>query len=641
MGENVMENKESVNTIETKDMIEQNEAGKSPMEEYYAKGENQFSFDEVDNSQDDDSRDFLEDNEHIKKEWDNLSIEELYQTALDLLQNSTNILEIRDAILKLKSLHDAKVQIERGKLAEITDPAQYEERKNFLDKQIDAFETVWSIYKEKRKQYLEELAREQEENYKKKLALLDELKQLIDSDQPFKVTYDAFNKIREKWQEIGKVPPSKNNELWLSYNHYVALFMDKIKQFKELRDLDMKKNLEQKIELCELAEQLLLEPNIHVAFKKYQEYFQYWKEIGPVPPDKRDEIWERFRTAGEKLKEKRLQYYQEIEKKYEANLEAKKAIINKARAIASGDYSTMKEWNEANRKMTELIELYKNVGPVPREQSEKIWQEFQSILNAFHQARKQFIEAYQEELNANYHKKLNLCLAAEAIKNSTDWKNATQELIRLQQEWKKIGPVPPAVSDVIWRRFRAACDEFFNRKNQYFSELKDSEKQNLEKKRQLIEELKAFQFTDDKKKNLSILQEFQRRWYEIGRVPLEEKDKIQDEWKKLVNDLYAKLNLQGGELEMENYQEKVKSWADSQGGKERIRQELKKLRFQIGKLSHDVQLWENNLSFFSNSKNAEILLKEFNEKIERAKNEIKVLKEKEKYLLSLLNPKNE
>ncbi|MCX7697485.1 MAG: DUF349 domain-containing protein [Bacteroidales bacterium] len=634
-----MEEKNFLNQEGAKISFEAEEKVDSIVDSYYAAGESKFSLEAEHDIDKDDSTEFSEDNEYIEKVWDDYDMDKLYETALQLVQNSPNILEIRDAILKLKELHKTKAQQEIGKLAEITDKEEYENRKDAIEKQLEAFEAVWSIYKEKRKQYLEELAREQEENYKKKLALLDELKQLIDSNEPFKVTYDAFNKIRDKWQEIGKVPPSKNNELWLSYNHYVALFMDKIKQYKELRDLDMKKNLEQKIELCEMAEQLLFESNIHVAFKKYQEYFQHWKEIGPVPADKRDEIWERFKLAGEKLREKRLQYYQEIEKKYHANLEAKQAIVQQAKAIASGGYTTLKEWNDANKKINELIELYKNVGPVPREQSERIWQEFRSILESFQRSRKQFFEMYQEELNANYHKKLNICLAAEAIKNSTDWKNATNELLRLQEEWKKIGPVPTAVSDVIWKRFRAACDEFFTRKKQFYESIYEEERQNLEKKRRLIDELKSFQFTDDKKKNLSILQEYQRKWYEIGRVPIEEKNKLQDEWKKLLNDLYSKLNLQQNDFDFETYQDKIKSWTNLPGGKDKIWQELKKLRFQLAKLQHDVQLWENNLSFFSNSKNADVLLKEFNEKIERARNEIKVLKEKEKFLTAILNEK--
>ena len=284
--------------------------------------------------------------------------------------------------------------------------------------------------------------------------------------------------------------------------------------------------------------------------------------------------------------------------------------------------------------------MWRTVGPTPKENNDKIWAEFKEILDSFYADRKEFFNAIRSELNENYNKKLNIYLEAEAVKESNDWRKTSNELIRLQNEWKKIGPVPKAKSDAIWKRFRAACDEFFERKKKYYENLSDVESENLQKKTDLINELGNYTFTEDNKENLNLIHEFQRRWFEIGRVPIAKKDEIQAEWQKVVDQTLDKLKISKFESENTRYKERMEYMAKMSDGNDKMWAELKKLRFNISKLEQDVQLWENNLGFFANSKNADVLLKEFRDKIDKAKTDIKVMKEKEKYLQGLINKKN-
>ena len=570
--------------------------------------------------------------------WDNYNLDEIKAEALSVIQQGEDLMMVGQSLKKLRELHNAQMEIEHQKLVELgeEDP-EAPEHKELLDKKAVEFNAIWGLYQEKRKEHFDNISRQQEENYEKKLVLLDDLKKLIEEGEPLKNTFDEFKRIQEKWREIGMVPKDKSNDLWLNYNHHVQMFLDKVKLNRELRDLDMKKNMETKVELCEKAEELIFEKSLHESFKKLQDLHRQWKETGPVPSDVKDQIWERFRNASEKIREIRISHYEELNKKLEANLEAKQALVDKARNIASAEINTMKEWNAATKEMNELFGLWRTIGPAPKENNDKVWADFKGILDAFYAARKEYFNAIRSELNENYNKKLNICLEAEALRESNDWKKTSNDLIRLQNEWKKVGPVPKVKSDIIWKRFRAACDDFFNRKKSYFENLSTVEAENLQKKLDLIKELEERTFSDDSKENLNVIHEFQRRWFEIGRVPIEKKDEIQAEWQNKIDQTLDKLKISRFESENTRYKERMESVSKMSDGRDKMWTEVKKLRFNISKLEQDVQLWENNLGFFANSKNAEILLKEFRDKIDRAKTDIKVMKEKEKYLQGLMN----
>ncbi len=570
--------------------------------------------------------------------WDNYSLDEIKEEALNIIKQNDDITAVGPSFKKLRELHHAQLEIEKQKLAELgEEDVEAEAHKEALEKKSSEFNVIWGIYQDKRKEHFDHIQKQQEDNFEKKLVLLDDLKKLIEEGEPLKNTFDEFRKIQEKWREIGMVSKDKSNDLWLNYNHHVQMFLDKVKLNRELRDLDMKKNLEIKVELCEKAEELIIEKSLHESFKKLQELHLKWKETGPVPSDVKDQIWDRFRNASEKIREIRIQHYDNLNKKFEANLEAKQALVDKARNIASAEVNTMKEWNAATKEMNELFGLWRTIGPAPKENNDQVWADFKGILDAFYAARKEYFNAIRSELNENYNKKLNICLEAESLKESSDWKKTTNDLIRLQNEWKKIGPVPKIKSDVIWKRFRTACDDFFNKKKGYFENLSTVEAENLQKKMDLIRELDEYQFAEDNKDNINVIHEFQRRWFDTGRVPIEKKDEIQQEWQKKIDQVLEKLKISRFESENTRYKERMESVSKSSDGRDKMWNEVKKLRFNISKLEQDVQLWENNLSFFANSKNADILLKEFKDKIENAKTDIKVMKEKEKYLQGLMN----
>ena len=564
-------------------------------ESEFAQGENSYVLEDIDESaQDDDNIIEVQNDDFIK--WNDYNLDEIKSEALNFIQNVDDLNLTGQALKKLRELHNTKLEIEYKKLSDLADNEPVSiEYKELLDKKAEEFNAIWGLYLEKRKEHFDNIAKQQEENYEKKLVLLDGLKKLIDEGEPLKNTFDEFKRIQEKWREIGMVPKEKSTDLWLNYNHHVQMFLDKVRVNRELRDLDMKKNIEIKVELCEKAEELIFEKSLLEAFKKLQELHRQWKETGPVPSDMRDEIWERFKKASEKIRDIRIAHYEELNKKFAANLEAKQALIEKAKNIASADISTMKDWNAATKEMNELFDLWRTIGPTPKENNDKIWAEFKEILDSFYADRKEFFNAIRSELNENYNKKLNICLEAEAVKESNDWRKTSNELIRLQNEWKKIGPVPKAKSDAIWKRFRAACDEFFERKKKYYENLSDVESENLQKKTDLINELGNYTFTEDNKENLNLIHEFQRRWFEIGRVPIAKKTNSV-EWQKVVDQTLDKLKISKFESENTRYKSEW-IYAKMSDGNDKMWAELKKLRFNISKLEQDVQLWENNLAF--------------------------------------------
>ena len=317
----------------------------------------------------------------------------------------------------------------------------------------------------------------------KKQAILDELRGILASDDMLKKTYDDFRALQDRWKEIGSVPAAENSNLWNNYHFLVEKFFDKIKMERELRDLDMKKNLDAKIELCEKAEELLDEKSITKAFKALQKLHEDWKEVGPVPQDKKDEIWERFKAATDKINQIRREHYAQLEEEQTGNLEAKKALCEKAEELIAEDYTSVNAWQKKSDELSEIFGVWKTVGPAGKKENEEIWQRFRASMDAFFAKKKEFFATLKDRQTENLERKTQLCIEAEALMDSTEWKNATEQMKKLQEEWKTIGPVPKRHTDKIWKRFRAACDTFFNRKNEHFSGRRTEEEANLAAKK--------------------------------------------------------------------------------------------------------------------------------------------------------------
>ena len=493
------------------------------------------------------------------------------------------------------------------------------------DALAETFYKAYDEYRARRQKMQEELEAQKQRNLEAKQQILEELRSLIDKDEEtLKQTYDEFNAIQEKWKGIGEVPREQMNDLWQNYHFLIEQFFNKVKINKELRMLDLKRNLEQKIQLCERAEELIVDSSVLNAFKTLQSLRAQWKEIGPVPAEQNEETWQRFNNAANQIDERRREYYDQRKEELEQNLLAKQALITKAQELTQEPPRSSNQWNTTTEALDELLKLWKSIGPVPREQNETVWGEFKGILDKFFQEKKEHFEQQREQHNENYNKKVDLCLRAEAIAKREDWKKATEEILQLQEEWKTIGPVSVKQSERVWKRFRGACDQFFAKKGEYFKEIRSSESENLTKKNAIIAELSAFQFGDDKEENLKAIKDFQRRWSEIGHVPRKDKDKVTTEYRQLLDGIFEKLRISAREAKIDSYREKVRNHeGDNYADSERSR-----LLNKIEKLRADLDLWENILVFFANSKQADLLKEEFEKKMQGTRQEIALLEAK-------------
>ena len=490
------------------------------------------------------------------------------------------------------------------------------------------FNAAFGIFKANRAKQNEDLEKQKVENLSKKQAILDELKEIIASDESLKKTYDDFHALQDRWKEIGPVPAAENSNLWNNYHFLVEKFFDKVRIGRELRDLDMKKNLDSKIELCEKAEELLDEKSITKAFKALQKLHEDWKEVGPVPQDKKDEIWERFKAATDKINQIRREHYSKIEEEQTSNLETKKALCDKAEELIAEDYQSVNAWQKKSTELAEIFGIWKTVGPASKKDNEEIWQRFRGTMDTFFAKKKAFFAGLKDRQTENLERKTQLCIEAEALMDSSEWKTVTEQMKKLQEEWKTIGPVPKRHTDKIWKRFRAACDTFFNRKNEHFSGRRTEEDANLAAKKALIEEIKAFQLTPSRNENMEAIKAFQKRWIEIGYVPMKHKDAINKEYRELIDGLFDMMRKNQNEASTNEFREMMEGWKDDPSANDKVRRERVTLQNRIQKLRDEIAAMENNIGFFSNSKNSELMRAEYEKKINKAKEDLKVLEAK-------------
>lgn len=503
-----------------------------------------------------------------------------------------------------------------------------EDFKRDNDNTEEEFNRLYASYKEKRQKHIEQQEKEKADNLVKKQAVLAELRELLQSEGSLKEIHDSFNAIQEKWKAIGAVPRAEINALWENYRFLIEQFFDKVKLNRELRDMGLKKNLEEKLALCERVEGLLLESSINESFKQLQECHQQWKEIGPVPSDKSDEIWERFKNASDAVNKRRQEYYDKMKDEQSNNLLAKIALCEKLEELLKNEVSTVKQWNDMTNEVNELFNLWKTIGAVPKSENESIWNRFKKPIDAFFIRKKEAFATMKADQEVNAEKKAELCAKAEAIAERKDWKAATAELIELQKEWKTIGSVSRKQSEKLWTRFRAACDKFFERKAENFKQQKSSEAENIAKKEALIQAVKDFSFTDDKQKNLEGIKEFQRQWSEIGFISSAERQRLWTEFRKAIDAHFEKLQSETMESNLNNF----KAYIEAEGGKGNFAREKRAIKEQIDKLKNDILLWENNLGFLARSKQAELLKSEFDKKIDKAKADLALLNAKLKML---------
>jgi len=585
----------------------------------------QDSFDaDEDLNESDEEQDF--DYEHMNKQ-------ELVEVFEDVVQEK-DVSKIRGIVGKIRSAFNQKNKEEKDKELQgfIAEGGKPDEYKHIEDPLEQRYNTAFGIYRHNKANYAEEIERQKQENLKLKYAILEDLKELINSEETLKKTYDEFKVLQDKWKEIGMVPAGELNDLWQNYHFLVEKFFDKVRINKELRDLDLKKNLESKIELCEKAEELLLDKSIINSFKLLQKYHDEWREIGPVPLENKDQIWERFKAASDKINERRKEHYKGLQEQQQHNYEAKLVLCEKAEEILTDTEENFKSWQKKTDQINELFKVWKTIGRAPRAKNDEIWARFRGAMDTFFGKRREFLSTLKEQQTNNLNLKIDLCVKAEAIKDSTDWRKTTRELIQLQKEWKNIGPVPRRQSEKVWKRFRSACDDFFNRKSEYFKNIHGVEDENLKAKEKLVASISAFKVSKDKKENLDALKTFQREWMEIGHVPYKEKDRIQKEYRAAIDKLIDKMDINKLEVTKSGFKEKVEIIKNDPDANWRLSKERGGISAKIKTLSDDIALWENNITFFASSKQSEILKKDFEKKIEKAKNELKTLEAKLKII---------
>lgn len=507
-----------------------------------------------------------------------------------------------------------------GAIEEFVPPINDDEQK---------FKTLFAEYRQKRNEYLAQIETEKEENYQKKLQIIEELKELINSNETLNHTFTAFRDLQQRWKEIGLVPQSVVKDLWETYNLHVENFYNFIKINKELRDLDLKKNYEAKIQLCEEAEALVLEPSVITAFHRLQKLHEQWREIGPVANEYKDQLWDRFREASSKINKRHQEYFDALKEEQKKNLDLKTELCVKAEELVTAPPVSRKEWNKASEQLIEIQKVWKTIGFAPKKDNTKIYERFRNACDRFFENKRNFYLQIKAEMETNLQLKNEICALAESMQDSEEWKKTTDELIALQKRWKEIGPVARRHSDAVWKRFRAACDHFFERKAAHFSTIDTQYEENLKQKQALLEELKAFVEREDMANDgFETLKEMQRRWSEIGFVPIKQKDAIQSEYRKVVDAAFAKLRSNEKERHLERFKGKLQSLTSEGNNDRRIRHERDRLYNKMKQLEADIALLENNIGFFSKSKNAESMIRDVNEKIAKAKQEMETIIEK-------------
>ena len=495
------------------------------------------------------------------------------------------------------------------------------------DSVAEQFYALYDQYRARRQQYMEEIEEQKKKNLEAKHALIEELRTLVDSDEEqMRAVMDRFNDIQERWKAIGDVPRDQMNDLWQNYHFQIEQFFNKLKINRELRALDQKRNLDQKITLCERAEELIVEPSVTKAFKGLQDLRAQWKEIGPVPAEQNEEIWQRFQNAANRIDERRREYYDQRKEEFDNNLLAKQALIDKAAELTAEQPQSTRQWNDVTAALDELLKVWKTIGPVAREVNEEIWTKFKGMIDRHYADKKEYFAAIRDEQEANYQKKVELCLKAEAIAQREDWKKATEELLQLQQEWKEIGAVSRKVSDKVWQRFRSACDQFFAKKGEFFKERRTSESENLAKKQAILAELKEHQWGEDREANLAAIKDYQRRWAEVGFVPMADKDRLSKEFRTELDRIFEQLRISAREAEETAYRERLRNIGGD--SKRFVSNEKQELQEKIEKLRGDLNLWENNLGFLASSKQADLLKQEFEKKMQNARQQIALMQAK-------------
>lgn len=493
------------------------------------------------------------------------------------------------------------------------------------------FDEVYSEYRAKRNQYYKNLEKTLKENLQNRLNLIEELKGLVSVEEDINTTYKNFKEVQEKWRNAGPIPRSHYNDVWKTFEHHIEIFYDFLSLNRELRDLDLKHNLEEKQKIVERAEALATESDLGKAFRELQLLHKIWKEdIGPVGKEHRDEIWEQFSNATKILHQRRQDHYKDLELIYEQNLAKKQGIIAEINLIAGKVSDNHKELQLQIKQIEAQRNAFFKAGKVPQKVNERTWAEFKTAVRLFNQNKNAYYKNLKKDQQDNLDKKRELVNLALALKESEDWDTATQEMKRIQNEWKKIGHVPRKYSDKIWKDFKNACNHYFDRLHALKSGSQQEEKDNLEKKEACLDKLKNFELSGDRSKDMATINAFIAEWKSYGQVPFNKKV-INQKFNKVLDAIFKKLDVKKQESELLKYGNKIQQLAQ-EDNERALANERAFIRKKIEESTDELRQLENNLQFFSNASESNPLVKDVIKKVENHKESLAMWKDKLKNL---------
>ncbi len=503
------------------------------------------------------------------------------------------------------------------------DPATYQVKPD-LDE--ETFKAEMSIVKERRAKQFEEQERLKQENLKKKLDILERIKTMVTSPEEANKSYQEFKQLQHEWKEITPVPAENANELWRNYQLYVEQFYDMLKLNSEAREYDFKKNLEIKTKICEAAEKLGEESDVISAFHQLQELHQQYRESGPVAKELREGIWTRFKQASSIVNKRHQQHFEDIRAKEEENLTKKTELCEKVEAIAKEENKNAAQWEEHTKQIIELQAEWKSVGFAPQKMNVKIFERFRAACDDFFSRKSNYFVELKKELAANAEKKKALVAQAQELKDSTDWKSTGDKLIALQKEWKTIGAVSKKYGDQLWNDFLAACNHFFEARNAAHAGTRSEEQANLEKKRGVIEKLKAL-LEDAGEDAQAEVRKLTDEYNAIGHVPFKEKDKLYGEYHDTLDKIFKQLNVSTARRRLNNFKTNLKNVAKR--GEGALDNERGRLQRRYEQMKQEIQTYENNLGFLNaSSKKGNGLIDEMNRKVQKLKDDLELVKQK-------------
>ena len=494
------------------------------------------------------------------------------------------------------------------------------------DETEEQFKAEWGIIKEKRAKAFLKQEEEKQENLKKKLEIIEQLKAMATSPDEANKSYNEFKALQQAWKEIKAVPAEKANELWRNYQLYVEQYYDLLNLNREAREYDFKKNLELKTKLCEAAEKLAEEADVISAFHQLQELHQQYREIGPVAKELREQVWARFKAASTVINKKHQQHFEGLRAKEEENLARKTALCEKVEAIAQEENKGASDWEKHTKQIIEIQNEWKTIGFAPQKMNVKIFERFRATCDDFFGRKAEFFKALKSRFAENTKRKRELVEKAKALAESTEWKSTSDKLINLQKEWKTIGMVPKKVGDQLWNEFITACNHFFEARNAANAGTRSSEHQNLSQKRDIIAQLRAL--LDNAADNVQeTVQQLMNQYNQIGHVPFKEKDKLYKEYHDVLDAIYKQLNISVSRQRLDNFKHSIKNMAKQ--GEELLDNERSRLMRRYEQLKSEITTYENNLGFLNvSSKKGNSLIDEMNKKVDKLKDDLELVRQK-------------